>query len=194
MCSVISAQGVAVATAVAVSGTVILLALRLQKSFPPPQFSVHHQIPPSPSPVLRSCISNVGKKSKKKKKRVHFAEDVVESCRDGEEFRKRNSRSKVLKSYYNNNNGEEEEEEAKIGGIMPANRVALYNGILRGRVAQPIFKTILRHQLGVGDKQKQKGSREQHGQLKNWLGYMGCIHCETESLNQLLCPILSSPA
>ncbi|KAG4932919.1 hypothetical protein JHK82_047225 [Glycine max] len=137
MCSVISAQGVAVATAVAVSGTVILLALRLQKSFPPPQFSVHHQIPPSPSPVLRSCISNVGKKSKKKKKRVHFAEDVVESCRDGEEFRKRNSRSKVLKSYYNNNNGEEEEEEeAKIGGIMPANRVALYNGILRGRVAQ----------------------------------------------------------
>nr|ACU14489.1 unknown [Glycine max] len=134
MCSVISAQGVAVATAVAVSGTVILLALRLQKSFPPPQFSVHHQIPPSPSLVLRSCISN-GKKSKKKKKRVHFAEDVVESCRDGEEFRKRNSRSKVLKSYYNNNNGEEE-EEAKIGGIMPANRVALYNGILRGRVAQ----------------------------------------------------------
>lgn len=48
--------------------------------------------------------------------------------------------------------------------------------------------------MGVGDKQKQKGSREQHGQLKNWLGYMGCIHCETESLNQLLCPILSSPA
>lgn len=84
--------------------------------------------------LWESCA--VGKKSKKKKKRVHFAEDVVESCRDGEEFRKRNSRSKVLKSYYNNNNGEEEEEEAKIGGIMPANRVALYNGILRGRVAQ----------------------------------------------------------
>ncbi|KAG5113239.1 hypothetical protein JHK82_036508 [Glycine max] len=142
MCSMISAQGVAVATAMAVSGTVILLALRLQKSFPPPQFSVHHQIPPSPSPVLRSCISNAGKKSKKKKKkkRVHFAEDVVESCRDGEEFRKRSSRSKVQKSYNNNNNGEEdeeeEEEEAKIGGVMPANRVALYNGILRGRVAQ----------------------------------------------------------
>ena len=66
----------------------------------------------------------------------------MESCRDGEEFRKRSSRSKVQKSYNNNNNGEEdeeeeeEEEEAKIGGVMPANRVALYNGILRGRVAQ----------------------------------------------------------
>ncbi|WVZ11573.1 hypothetical protein V8G54_016103 [Vigna mungo] len=57
MCSMISAQGVAVATAMAVSGTVILLALRLQKSFPPPQFDLH-QIPPSSSPVLRSCISN----------------------------------------------------------------------------------------------------------------------------------------
>jgi len=50
---------VAVATAMAVSGTVILLALRLQKSFPPPHFAVH-EIPPSPPPVLRSCISNGG--------------------------------------------------------------------------------------------------------------------------------------
>jgi len=50
---------VAVATAMAVSGTVILLALRLQKSFPPPQFALH-QIPPSSPPVLRSCISNGG--------------------------------------------------------------------------------------------------------------------------------------
>lgn len=59
MCSMISAQGVAVATAMAVSGTVILLALRLQKSFPPPHFAVQ-EIPPSPPPVLRSCISNGG--------------------------------------------------------------------------------------------------------------------------------------
>ncbi|QCD80688.1 uncharacterized protein LOC114179540 [Vigna unguiculata] len=127
MCSMISAQGVAVATAMAVSGTVILLALRLQKSFPPPQFALH-QIPPSSPPVLRSCISNAGKKSKKKKmKRVHFAEDVVESCRDGQEFRNRISRSKkVLKS----------SNEDMKNGEMPTNRVALYNGILRDRVAQ----------------------------------------------------------
>ncbi|TKY54852.1 hypothetical protein E2542_SST19265 [Spatholobus suberectus] len=127
MCSMISAQGVVVATAMAVSGTVILLALRLQKSFPPPQFPLHQISPP---PILRSCISPAGNKSKKKKKkqkRVHFAEDVVESRRDGEEFRRSNARSKLQKSY---NNG-----DAKSRAI-PANRVALYNGILRDRVAQ----------------------------------------------------------
>ncbi|KAJ1443892.1 hypothetical protein SESBI_00065 [Sesbania bispinosa] len=41
----------------AVSGTVILLALRLQRSFPHTQFPVH-EIPPSPPPILRSCISS----------------------------------------------------------------------------------------------------------------------------------------
>lgn len=67
-----------------------------------------------------SCAA--GKKSKKKKmKRVHFAEDVVESCGDGEEFRNRISRSKRVQKSFNE---------------MPTNRVALYNGILRDRVAQ----------------------------------------------------------
>ncbi|KAK7264924.1 hypothetical protein RJT34_32537 [Clitoria ternatea] len=141
MSSMISAQGVVFATAMAVSGTVILLALRLQKP-----------LPPSPPPVLRSCIPSGGfysasspvslcrhihkiygkkrERAKKKKKKVHFAEDVVESCRDGEEFRnsfKSKLESKVQKNYSN--------EETKIRG-MPANRVALYNGILRDRVAQ----------------------------------------------------------
>ncbi|KAK7330107.1 hypothetical protein VNO77_24293 [Canavalia gladiata] len=117
MSSMISAQGVVFATAMAVSGTVILLALRLQRSFP------LHETPSSPPPILRSCISSDGKKSKKKK-RVHFAEDVVESCRDGEEFRR---------SF--NSNSESKVQETKIQG-MPANRVALYNGILKDRVAQ----------------------------------------------------------
>ncbi|KAK7388688.1 hypothetical protein VNO78_23513 [Psophocarpus tetragonolobus] len=116
----ISAQGVAVATAMAVSGTVIILALRLQKCFPTSELS-DDEIPCSGAPILRSCISNGGKKSKKKK-RVHFAEDVVESCGDGEEFRKRLSRSKLHKSFNN--------------GGMPPNRAALYNGILRNRLAQ----------------------------------------------------------
>ncbi|XP_061345309.1 uncharacterized protein LOC133291128 [Gastrolobium bilobum] len=129
MSSMISAQGVVLATAMAVSGTVILLALRLQRSFPSTQFAVH-EIPPSPpSPILRSCISSDGKKKKKKNKRVHFAEDVMDSCEDGEEFRrsmKSNSRSKLQKNF---NGG------TKIREI-PANRVVLYNGILRDRVAQ----------------------------------------------------------
>lgn len=78
--------------------------------------------------LLWGCSCAAGKKSKKKKmKRVHFAEDVVESCRDGQEFRNRISRSKkVLKS----------SNEDMKNGEMPTNRVALYNGILRDRVAQ----------------------------------------------------------
>ncbi|XP_058732494.1 uncharacterized protein LOC131604019 [Vicia villosa] len=130
MSSITTAQGAVFATAMAVSGTVILLALRLQKSLPPTQFSVH-EVPPSRPPILRSCISSGGKKTKKKKKRVHFAEDVMDTCRDGEEYRKQhllkmNSRSEVSRNCNggNDNRG------------MPANRVALYNGILRDRVNQ----------------------------------------------------------
>lgn len=72
------------------------------------------------------------KEQKKKKKRVQFAEDVMDSCGDGAEFRRRmilkiNSQSKVQK---NCNGGTEKNR------VMPANRAALYNGILRDRVAQ----------------------------------------------------------
>ena len=52
-----SPQGVVFATAMAVSGTVVLLVLKLQKSLPNTQFSVD-QIPQSSQPILRSCISS----------------------------------------------------------------------------------------------------------------------------------------
>ncbi|XP_028753850.1 uncharacterized protein LOC114713386 [Neltuma alba] len=135
--SVMGSQGVVVATAMALSGTVILIALRLQKSLPP----LH--TPLSSSPILRSCISSAErkkgqKKKKKKTKRVHFAEDVVDSRRDGSEFRRKHRVSNSSVVYSNSETKMRAENcngAAEIRG-MPANRVALYNGILRDRVAQ----------------------------------------------------------
>ncbi|KAF6156655.1 hypothetical protein GIB67_017791 [Kingdonia uniflora] len=106
MSSVLTSQGVVVATAMAaVSGTVILLSLcRPKPMLKSPQ-------------TLRSCISSDEKKREKKKKRVQFAEDVIDPVGNGEEFR-RQQRTKSL----------------KLSNQMPANRLALYNGIRRDRV------------------------------------------------------------
>ncbi|XP_022731720.1 uncharacterized protein LOC111286162 [Durio zibethinus] len=136
MASILSSQGVVLATAMAVSGTVILLAFRLQKSFPLPL----DQIPQTSQQVLRSCISSGGKKREKKKKKVHFAEDVMDPRGDGEEFRRQVKNPVRIGS----NNSPAALNSApklkKIGGGkdrgMPANRIALYNGILRDRVVQ----------------------------------------------------------
>ncbi|KAJ0090184.1 hypothetical protein Patl1_13085 [Pistacia atlantica] len=129
MSSILSSQGVVLATAMAaVSGTVILLAFRLQKSSPTTQFSIDRIPHDSPQvQVLRSCISSEGKKrEKKKKKRVHFAEDVVDPRGNGKEFRKQHSVIRKVSS-------SSSPSEFKRSGGMPANRVALYNGILRDR-------------------------------------------------------------
>ncbi|GKV06307.1 hypothetical protein SLEP1_g18208 [Rubroshorea leprosula] len=131
MASMLSSQGVVLATAMAVSGTVLLLAFRLQKSLPPVQFL--DQIPQPSQQVLRSCISSGGKK--KKRKKVHFAKDVVDPRGNGEEFRRQ------LKSGGGRIGGNFPALK-KIGGgggtdrEMPANRVVLYNAILRDRVVQ----------------------------------------------------------
>ncbi|KAL4319463.1 hypothetical protein GQ457_18G003540 [Hibiscus cannabinus] len=119
MASILSSQAMVFATAMAVSGTVILLAFRLQKSFPLDQ--IHN---PPPQQVLRSCISSGGRKknTKNNKKKVQFAEDVM----DPGELRLGNDSSSSKVNKFGGRNG----------GEMPANRVALYNGILRDRGVQ----------------------------------------------------------
>ncbi|CAK9177207.1 unnamed protein product [Ilex paraguariensis] len=132
MSPVLTSQGAVLATAVAVSGTVILLAFRLQKSSSPTtQFSIN-LIPRSPSSVPRSCISSDGKKREKKKKRVHFAEDVVDPTGNGEAYRKLHSN--IHHSQTSPENSSALKNGAGVQRGMPANRAALYNGILRDRV------------------------------------------------------------
>ncbi|XP_039031567.1 uncharacterized protein LOC120166381 isoform X2 [Hibiscus syriacus] len=127
MVSMLSSQGMVLATAMAVSGTVILLAFRLQKSLD--QISLPSQ------QVPRSCISS----GKKKKKKVHFAEDVMDPRTDGSEFRKQpRNRVRINSSAASALNSTPKFK--KFGGGndrgIPANRLALYNGILRDRVVQ----------------------------------------------------------
>ncbi|KAJ6912958.1 hypothetical protein NC651_015433 [Populus alba x Populus x berolinensis] len=139
MSSMLCSQGVVLATAMAVSGTVILLAFRLQKSLlPSGQFPIdlHHRIPQSSRQALRSCISSEGKK-KGKKKRVHFAEDVVDPRGDGQEFRRQHEA--IFLSQSSCSSSSSTSTEFKKNGQqrrMPANRAALYNGILRDRGVQ----------------------------------------------------------
>ncbi|XP_065025566.1 uncharacterized protein LOC135650235 [Musa acuminata AAA Group] len=123
--SLMSAHGVVLATAVAVSGTVILIALRRQKPF-----SLPSATDPAPPPWLhlRSCMSSSEERkraraNRKKKKRVQFAAEVVEfdlgSSAEDHSLGERRRGGEGLEA-----------------SRMPANRAALYNGILRDRGMQ----------------------------------------------------------
>ncbi|KZV49459.1 hypothetical protein F511_28782 [Dorcoceras hygrometricum] len=119
----------------AVSGTVILLVLRLQKS-PSPVLS---RVSPQPSSMI-SSVNMKHEKGKKRKKRVHFAEDVVDPTGNSEDYRKLRSNSSKNNITWEADNINNKYAKSKApllkkgGGEMPANRVALYNGILRDRV------------------------------------------------------------
>eukprot|EP00268_Persea_americana_P026054 TRINITY_DN25423_c0_g1_i2.p1 TRINITY_DN25423_c0_g1~~TRINITY_DN25423_c0_g1_i2.p1 ORF type:complete len:121 (+),score=27.39 TRINITY_DN25423_c0_g1_i2:246-608(+) len=113
MSSLLSSQAMVLATAMAVSGTVILFLCK-QDPFSATQL-VLGQNPTPPSLNLRSCISSEEKRRGKKKKRVRFADDVVGPIRREEDIRR----------------------EDKDGEVLPrklSNRMALYNGIMQDRL------------------------------------------------------------
>ncbi|KAK1256658.1 hypothetical protein QJS04_geneDACA005664 [Acorus gramineus] len=126
MSSIGSSQGMVLATAMAVSGTVILFALRRStKSLKTTEFGNIA----SSRPNLRPCISSDTKKRQrsKSKKRVHFADNLIEDSDDLETKESLEIDSSIALNI-------EEQHYPVRDHRMPANRAALYNGILQDRL------------------------------------------------------------
>ncbi|XP_004303312.1 PREDICTED: uncharacterized protein LOC101299686 [Fragaria vesca subsp. vesca] len=111
MSSVLSSQGLVLATAMAISSTLVFLAFSRKQTLPEPQNTTKQ------SPTLRSCLSSGDKKRDRKKKKVRFAENVEE-----EKMVERVTESSSKRV------------ERSCRNQIPENQAALYSGILRDRV------------------------------------------------------------
>ncbi|KAH0920704.1 hypothetical protein HID58_020722 [Brassica napus] len=104
-CILSCSHGVVIATAMVFSSTALFLTISRQ-------------------------LSEEKKKQRKKKKKVKFAENVKEPKGNGEEYRRK-------RESLRRNVPEPVIKPDKTGSVcrndMPANRIALYNGILRDR-------------------------------------------------------------
>ncbi|KAE9605386.1 hypothetical protein Lal_00025575 [Lupinus albus] len=116
-------QGLVFTTAMVFSSTAIYLAFQWHKNTPPFQF---HR-----NPNKQTLYSSIqGKKGvrnlKRKKKKVQFAENVMEPREKSEEMKKeQRNQNRVLSKCMH-----ETSENIRI----PDNRIALYKGILRDKV------------------------------------------------------------
>ncbi|CDO98146.1 unnamed protein product [Coffea canephora] len=121
-------QGLVLATAMAVSaGTIILFDLCREKYFPSTTQLARTRDAHQQKQNLKPCLSSGGKKGEKnkKKKRVQFAADVKEPSRNGEDYRREHGRKST--------------RIQSVSCGMPANRVALYSGILKDRLQRTEF-------------------------------------------------------
>ncbi|EOA36599.1 hypothetical protein CARUB_v10011799mg [Capsella rubella] len=120
-CILSCSHGVVIATAMVFSSTALFLAISRQ--FSGTQTS-------SDQRILPPCLSSEEKKKQRKKKKVKFAENVKEPRGNGEEYRKKREHLRRIVP-------EQMIKPEKTGSVcrndMPANRIALYNGILRDR-------------------------------------------------------------
>ncbi|XP_028767312.1 uncharacterized protein LOC114725022 [Neltuma alba] len=120
-------QGLVLTTAMVLSCTVLYLSFSSKIISPSSFISGNSDSQDSTKQNLRSCLCSeekkVERKKEKKKKKVQFADNVKEASEGPEnEQREQNRASRSCR-----------DEIEEIMG-MPANRIALYNGILRDRV------------------------------------------------------------
>ncbi|CAN7083505.1 hypothetical protein Bca4012_098202 [Brassica carinata] len=124
-CILSCSHGVVIATAMVFSSTALFLTISRQLcgNNQPSDIQDQH--------ILRPCLcSEEKKKQRKKNKKVKFAENVKEPKGNGEEYRRK-------RESLRRNVPEPVIKPDKTGSVcrnnMPANRIALYNGILRDR-------------------------------------------------------------
>ncbi|KAF8036528.1 hypothetical protein BT93_C2298 [Corymbia citriodora subsp. variegata] len=134
MTLILSSDGASLATAMAVSGTLILFAIGFQKSYSTTRVLVDH-IAESSDLDLPSCVISGSTKKKKKikreksSKRIHFKGDAADPDGYNQEFKIHRDG----KSDHHPSSSAKYKSSSKFEG-MPANRAALYEAILRDRV------------------------------------------------------------
>ncbi|KAL1195324.1 hypothetical protein V5N11_013726 [Cardamine amara subsp. amara] len=124
-CILSCSHGVVIATAMVFSSTALFLAISRQ-------FSGNQTSEVEDQSIIRSCLSSEVKRKQrkqKKKKKVKFAENVKEPKGNGEEYRKREYLRRIVPEPMI----KPEKTNSVCRNDMPANRIALYNGILRDR-------------------------------------------------------------
>ncbi|XP_019460365.1 PREDICTED: uncharacterized protein LOC109360082 [Lupinus angustifolius] len=121
-------QGLVFTTAMVFSSTAIYLAFHWNKNTPPFQF---HRNSNSHHPNKQTLYSSIQEKRgvrnlKRNKKKVQFAENVMEPRKKSEDMKKEQRKQNRVSCKCRH----ETSENVRI----PANRIALYNRILRDKV------------------------------------------------------------